>query len=361
MVKAIPSLAAATLSRSVEANENSRSLLATMGIASTSFMGGMLGKRSSPTQGSASSSSAMSLPPVPRASGGAAHDTLQFLERCHGLGAAGIQTQITGDVRRLRARAEELGMWMEAMISVRNNTPETLEQAILNAKEAGCTIARDGLLGGRRYETFKTLDDWNAWVAESHRKLEVALPIFEKHKFTLALENHKDWTLEQYVGLFQRHQSEYFGACLDLGNNISLLDGLMETIEAAAPYTKATHFKDVAVAPYEDGFLLSEVPLGTGVLDLPRILELLGKANPKVRLSLEMITRDPLKVPCLQDRYWVVFPERNGIYLARTLRFVDEHKSSTPLPTPEELTLAEHAAVEEENIRACFRYTRRQA
>ncbi len=348
-----------TLERSAEATENSNALLATMGLASTSFMGGLLGKHSTP-EGSSSSKSAMSLPPVPRAPDGVIHDTLQFLERCHALGAAGIQTQITGDVRQLRARADELGMWMEAMISVRNNTMESLEQAIINAKEAGCTIARDGLLGGRRYETFNTLDEWNAWVGESQRKLDGALPIFEKHKLTLALENHKDWTLEQYLDLFQAHQSEYFGACLDFGNNLSLLDCPMETIEAAAPYTKATHFKDIAVAPYADGFLLSEVPLGSGVLDLPRALTILYKANPKVRLSLEMITRDPLKVPCLQDRYWVAFPERNGSYLARTLRFVNKHQSSTPLATPEELTRAEHIAVGEENIRACFRYSRQR-
>src|SRR5581483_9605973 len=233
-------------------------------------------------------------------------------------------------------------------------------KAILNAKEAGCTIARDGLLGGRRYETFNTLADWKAWVAESHDKIKMALPVLEKHKFTLALENHKDWTLEEYVKLFEAHGSEYFGACLDFGNNLALLDDLMSVIETIAPYTKATHFKDMGVAPYPDGFLLSEVPLGTGVLDLPRALGILQKANPKVHLSLEMITRDPLKVPCLDDHYWITFPDRNGIFLARTLRFVNAHKSAEPLPTPEELSHAEHAKVEEDNIRACFDWARKQ-
>ncbi len=327
-------------------------LLAKLGIASTSFMGASLGKLSSLAATSSSHSrSVMSLPPVPHGL-----DTLQFLEKCHVLGAAGVQSQITGDPHKLRARAEQLGMWIEAMISIRQSTPESLEQEIILAKEAGCTVARDGLLGGRRYETFKTLADWNAWVAESMVKLQMALPIFEKHKFALALENHKDWTTEEYVKLFQQHSSEYFGACLDFGNNLSLLDTPMETIEVVAPYAKATHFKDIAVSPYADGFLLSETPLGTGVLDLPKAVEILGNANPKIRLVLEMITRDPLKVPCLTDRYWTTFPDRNGIYLARTLRFVEEHKSASPLLMPEELSAPEHLKVEEENIAECFRY-----
>jgi 3-oxoisoapionate decarboxylase len=355
-LKALATVGAAAVPGSSKSG-NAAPLVSRMGIASTSFMGTMLGRRSSPRAGMSSnaaapeSKSALSLPPTPHG-----RDTMQFLEKCHALGAAGVQTQINGDPHKVRARAEELGMWVEAMVSVRNSTPEHLEQSILNAKEAGCTLARDGLLGGRRYETFHTLADWNAWVAESRKKLETAIPIFEKHKFTLALENHKDWTAEQYIELFKKYQSEYFGACLDFGNNISLLDGWMETIEAAAQYTKATHFKDMGVMPYADGFLLSEVPLGTGVLDLPKAVDVVRKANPNVRFSLEMITRDPLQVSCLTDHYWITFPERNGLYLARTLRFVTEHKSKTPLPTPEELPAAEHARVEEENIRACFRY-----
>jgi len=49
------------------------------------------------------------------------------------------------------------------------------------------------------------------------------------------------------------------------------------------------------------------------------VVDSIRKARPRVRLNLEMITRDPLKVPCLMDRYWLTFPERSGVYLARTL------------------------------------------
>ncbi len=324
-----------------------------LGIASTSFMGATLGKSTSPGNSSASAAQAkstLSLPPVH------GRDTLEFVEMCHALGAAGVQTQIVGDPHALRARIEESGMWIEAMISVRNSSPEQLEQSIVQAKEAGCTVARDGLLGGRRYETFDSLAGWNAWLAESMNKLSIALPLFEKHKFTLALENHKDWTLDDYLPLFQNYSSEYLGACLDFGNNISLLDNLMDTIEAAAPYVKATHLKDIDVAPCPEGFLLSEVPLGTGVLDLPKAVDLVRKANPDVRLTLEMITRDPLKVSCLTDHYWITFPERNGISLARTLRFVNQRQSNTPLPKPEELSPDEHAKIELDNIKACLAY-----
>jgi hypothetical protein len=52
----------------------------------------------------------------------------------------------------------------------------------------------------------------------------------------------------------------------------------------------------MAVAPYEDGFLLSEVPMGEGFLDLETMVDMLRQKDPNIVFDLEMITRD-LKVP----------------------------------------------------------------
>ncbi|MFN0123684.1 MAG: sugar phosphate isomerase/epimerase, partial [Blastocatellia bacterium] len=130
----------------------------------------------------------------------------------------------------------------------------------------------------------------------------------------------------------------------------------MELIEGLAPYAKSTHIKDMGVRPYADGFLLSEVPLGTGILDLPRIVSVIQKANPKTKFSLEMITRDPLKVPCLTKQYWEVFPGRNGRYLAQTIRLVNAKASRDPLPVVDQLSREDRAKAEEDNVKACIRY-----
>ncbi len=314
-----------------------------MGIASTSFMGAEIGS-GPPQQGTT--------PARPRA-----RDAYEFLEKCYALGAGGIQTSLNGDLAKLRARADELGMYIEGMASIpRTGDIAAFERSLMDAKAVGALAVRVAMLSGRRYETFRTLAEWKTWVDQSHEALQRALPIIEKHKVVVALENHKDWTLEEMQRLFKTYSSEYLGLCLDFGNNISLLDDPMEVIETLAPYARSTHIKDMGVRPYEDGFLLSEVPLGTGILDLPRIISVVRKANPKIKFSLEMITRDPLKVPCLTDQYWTAFPERNGKYLARTLKLVRERSSSGPLPTVAQLSREERAKVEEENIKACFRH-----
>ena len=71
-----------------------------------------------------------------------------------------------------------------------------------------------------------------------------------------------------------------------------------------------------------------------------------------------MITRDPLKIPCLTDRYWATFPERNGLYLAQMLELVRAHRPTRPLPRVSGLDDAARAALEESNVRSCLRYAR---
>ena len=100
------------------------------------------------------------------------------------------------------------------------------------------------------------------------------------------------------ASLMKRNSSEYAGVCLDTGNNISLLDDPYEVVESLAPYTLATHVKDMGLARSPEGFLLSEVVWGKGVLDMKRIVGAIATARPKTKLTLEMITRNPLSVPC---------------------------------------------------------------
>ena len=286
-------------------------------------------------------------------------DTYEFLEHCHALGAAGIQASINGDLHKIRSRAESFGMYIEAMIELpHNGDTSAFQRELQNAKAVGAVAVRSACLGTRRYETFSSLADWQKFVAQSHSSLEAAVPILDRYKIPLGIENHKDWTVDEMVALIKKYSSEYLGCCLDFGNNISLLDDPMEVVERLAPYTVSTHVKNMGLEHYTDGFLLSEMLLDKGFLDLPRMVALVRQARPKTRFSLEMITRDPLHVPCLTDKYWVTLPDRNGRYLARTLRLVQNEQSSQPLPRVAQLSHDAHMRLEEENVVSCLRYAR---
>jgi hypothetical protein len=114
----------------------------------------------------------------------------------------------------------------------------------------------------------------------------------------------------------------------------------------------------MAVEEYREGFLLSEVPLGAGFLDLPAVVGVLRKARPAIKLNLEMITRDPLRVPCLTEKYWATLEGVPGRQLARAL--ARARAARAPLPRIGKLTRARQIEREEENVRASLRYGARR-
>ena len=274
-------------------------------------------------------------------------------------GAHGGMTQIDFDwARRTRRMKEELDMYVEIQTFLPREDPAVFEHAVKVAKEAGASSLRAVCLLGRRYEMFDSLQGWKDAVARFHEQIAVAVPILEKHKMPLGLENHKDWRVDQQVDLLRHYSSEYLGITLDTGNNLTVLDDSIEVVEKLAPYTFNIHFKDMAVEESEDGFLLSEVPLGEGMLDLKRMVEILQRAKPDVRFSLEMITRDPLSVPCLTEKYWSTFDDVNGVYLARALRQIRANKPRAPLPRITGLSPEERAALEMELVDRSIVYAR---
>lgn len=289
----------------------------------------------------------------------------EFLEFCHSLGAGGAQApfaSLDSDyVRKVRERAEQWGMYVEIEVELpKGESTEEFENTVRAARDVGAVAMRSACLGGRRYEVFSTLDAWKEFVALSKKRIAKAAPIVDKYRVPLGMENHKDWTADELVALLKEYSSEYLGACLDAGNNISLLDEPMHVVEKLAPHAVSTHFKDMGVAEYPDGFLLSEVVLGDGFLDLHRMIDIIHRARPKTKFNLEMITRDPLKIPCLTDKYWATFPDRDGLYLARTLRLVRDHAPKQPLPRPASLPLGERLKVEEDNVKQCLSYAAAQ-
>jgi 3-oxoisoapionate decarboxylase len=282
-------------------------------------------------------------------------DSLEFLNYCANLGAAGIQIALSDPsddyVSRFRKRLTETNLYYEAMIAMpMEGDAEQFRQRIQNAKKAGADTARVACLSGRRYETFKKTADWRAFVKKSETAMELAARVAEQERFTIAMENHKDWTLDDLYALMDRYGGEYFGLCLDTGNNIALLDDPDELVFALAKWAVSTHLKDMAWTISEDGILLSEVPFGEGFLPVSAYVKAIAKARPKTRWLLEMITRDPLKVPCGQTSYQALIPPSR----ATAKLLAQAHRKNAKLPITSVLSAKEQWQLEEDNVKICL-------
>jgi sugar phosphate isomerase/epimerase len=291
-------------------------------------------------------------------------DPLRFLTFCHERGAGGVQLPIGARdaryVKELRAAQERLGMYLEGSVRLPSDRTDAgrFEAEVRTAKEAGVEILRTVQMSGRRYETFTSRAAYDAFRRRAWQSLQWALPILDRHKVRLAVENHKDLRTAEMVELMRKLASDRVGVCVDLGNNLALLDDPLATVQALAPWALTCHLKDMAVAEYAGGFLLAEVPLGEGILDLPRMAALLCKARPGICFGLEMITRDPLKVPCLEEGYWATLADVPGSDLARTLALVRRRQAKAPLPRISPLRREERLAREDSNVRRSLAHAR---
>jgi sugar phosphate isomerase/epimerase len=285
---------------------------------------------------------------------------LDVLDHVRGLGVGALQIMVGGWTTdfagKVRDTCESYSLQLEGSITLPKNEQDVprFENELRIAKEAGATIFRSAT-GGRRYELFSSLEEFKHFKDNAFKSMQLAEPIARRQRVRIGIENHKDFHAAELAEMLGRLSSPHLGACVDTGNSIALLEDPMQVVETLAPFAVTTHIKDMAVQEMPQGFLLSEVPLGEGILDLPRMFALFEKHNPQMDYHLEMITRDPLDIPCLKPGYWATFPDKPGTELVRTINLVRERQAAK-LPKVAGLGTEAALVFEEENIVKCLRF-----
>lgn len=288
-----------------------------------------------------------------------------IVEHCHQLGLAGVQTNPPStDPAAIRKFREKIDSYQFHLVSDPRLPKDAGEVPAFDAqvkafKEAGA-VAFHAALTGRRYEDFTSFQPWKEMFEERQRWVQLAEPVLRKYKVPLGIENHKGWRSGEQAAWLNRLGSEWVGVCLDFGNNLSMCEDPMETVRTLAPFTVYTHIKDMGVAPYEDGFLLAEVPFGEGLIDLAGVIALLRQKDPNMIFNLEMITRDPLKIPVLTPKYWATFDDSYsplpGHDLAKVLSLVHKNPPKEALPKTAGMSLPEQVKLEDELNKKCVDY-----
>jgi sugar phosphate isomerase/epimerase len=238
---------------------------------------------------------------------------------------------------------------------------EAFDAAVKACKEAGAINLRAAMTA-RRYEEFDTPEKFKANFELCQKQVALAEPILRKHRMALALENHKGWRATEHAAWLKRVGSEWLGVHLDFGNNLALCEDPADTLKILYPYIISSHIKDMAVEMYEDGFLLAEVPLGEGFVDIKGMVATLQKKDPNMAFNLEMMTRDPLRIPVLTPGYWPTFddsysplPARD---LAKVLELVRKNKPKQPLWYTSKMSSEAVLKLEDDNNRKCIEFAR---
>ena len=297
----------------------------------------------------------------------AATPPVDFIDYCHGIGMGGAEVRLPptdpAEIAKLRAKLESYQMRVIFDFPLPKTDADIpqFDTLVKSAREAGASGIRAALTQ-RRYEQFDSFAAFKQNFETNKALVARAEPTLRKYRLPVVLENHKGWRAAEQAAWLKALASEYVGVLFDFGNNVSLCEEPMQTLDTLLPFIRSCHIKDMAVQPYEDGFLLSEVPLGDGFLDLKAMVAKLRQKDPDMGFNLEMITREPLKIPILTDKYWVTFDDSYSPFpardLARMVALVKHNPPKKPVPTTSGLSPAEQLRQEDENNRLSVQWAR---
>jgi sugar phosphate isomerase/epimerase len=302
-----------------------------------------------------------------RAQGSGGGRPFDMVEHCHQLGLGGVQTSLGAidldTAKALRKRVEGYGMRLVLAVPQLASSEDQLfrfDNAVKVCKATGAYCLH-AVMTQRRWEQFDSIEAFQRDFARTKSTIGLSEPMLAKNKIKLAIENHTGWSAAEQAEWMKDLDSEWVGVCFDFGNNIALGEDPMDTVRTLAPYTLMSHIKDVAVDSYAEGFLLSEVPLSEGILNLKEMSRILREKDPNTPFYSETITGDPLKVPVLTDKYWATFDKSSRPSPGGQPKILDIVRKNPPKkPLPQITGLSPEAAVklEDDNNLKCIEYAR---
>jgi 3-oxoisoapionate decarboxylase len=118
-----------------------------------------------------------------------------------------------------------------------------------------------------------------------------AVRVAESYGIRMAVENHIDFNGQEMLSLLRAVDSPFFGMNFDTGNFVRVLDDPVQAMDALAPYTYATHVKDLKIqrgVPANEWYFLSSAPVGEGVVDNLQLIKKLWHADFTGILAVEI-------------------------------------------------------------------------
>jgi len=112
----------------------------------------------------------------------------------------------------------------------------------------------------------------------------------EDQAVVMALENHLDLTTNQIVDIITSIDSPWLGVCMDTGNFLRMMEDPVASALALAPYTRATHIKDLASTRGNPNvsYFWGSVVLGEGAVDLVPVIDALQLSGYDGQLAVEI-------------------------------------------------------------------------
>jgi sugar phosphate isomerase/epimerase len=286
---------------------------------------------------------------------------LRSLDHVKQLGLSGIffstildmsETLDKGQLADIRAKADELGLYLEAGVGKINpycsaEAPEFraigggdiilgFTRMIEASAAIGCLELwvspgnfKSEYRGRLANDRFRTDVTWSEQLLAIEKVLLKLAPVARSNGVHLNMETHDEITSFEILRLIEKVGEDCMGVVFDTANGLQRAEHPVFAAKRVAPYVRQTHIKDAYVGHAEGGLDFQTRPVGRGIVDFATIIPILAKANPDLNLSLEVAAsvEDKRRMPnprqCIEinDSIWRaghpdLTTEELGAYLA---------------------------------------------
>ncbi|MEM2849277.1 MAG: sugar phosphate isomerase/epimerase family protein [Candidatus Bathyarchaeia archaeon] len=204
--------------------------------------------------------------------------------------------------------ARDMGITIE--VGTRGIEPENLLTYLNIAKKLNAKLLRTV------FEVPSEKPSLNKIMAQ----IKPVLPLFEKERVYIALENYEQFKSRELALLVRRLSSSYVGVCLDTVNSFGALEGLEEVVNRLAAFTINLHLKDFDIVrvKHRMGFKVVGRPLGEGKLNVDRLFKVLKRKGrtPNVIVELWVPFLGSIEKTILKEEEWAI---RSIEYLKRRM------------------------------------------
>jgi len=191
-------------------------------------------------------------------------------------------------LKEIKKQIEDQGMFIET--GARGVGYEYLKTVLEASSQLSSKLLRIVIEIDRNVPTEQITTQLNKVIEDIQNILDVAKDL----NIRLAIENHATFSSEDLLYIIKTIDDDFVGVCLDTMNSILLLEPPLTTAQALIPYAFTVHLKDFTIERYPEYFRIVGVALGEGIVNFPRVIQMLkeSKLDPTVHLELYIDRRE---------------------------------------------------------------------
>lgn len=205
-----------------------------------------------------------------------------------GLGALGKDDP--EHIKKVAKKIKERGLYVD--LDTRGTSYEHLAHMLEVADLLGAEVLRTFVMVGNKFSYTNLIGEFSQeGMDQAYEDLKRIIPLCEKHRVRIAVENHAAETMAEVMDLVNRLDSPWVGVLFDYGNSIPVYEDPMHALEQCTDKLLRVHLKDQVICKTGDEneleYCMCETAVGEGACDVVGLSKYIMTHTTLDRLNVE--------------------------------------------------------------------------